>query len=156
MPDINVAHSLPLPPVTASTVMLQALDAIKTLRVELRDLGLPDVGYVAVPVVVESGAPKPEARGPCPLTIRAERHADAFPVFHGEIGTDPAGPSSSTLWIGGSYTPPLAHAGALIDAALLSRVAQHALENFLAELADEVTRRGRAHEINDVRAHRMD
>lgn len=154
MPEITVQEQLSLPPVSAAAVMREALAAIKTLRVELHELGFPDVGYVAVPIDLDIGTPRLETPSVFPFTIRAQRHAEAFPVFEGEAGADANGPSSSTLWIGGEYTPPMHQVGAMIDTAVLGRVARHALQKFAMELAGAVTRRGREREIREVRAHR--
>lgn len=154
MPEITVQEQLSLPPVSAVAVMYDALIAIKTLRVELHELGFPDVGYVAVPIDLDVGTPRFETPSVFPITIRAQRHADAFPIFEGQAGADANGPSSSTLWIGGEYKPPMHQVGALVDAAVLGRVARHALQKFVMELAGAITRRGREREIREVRAHR--
>ncbi|HET7814428.1 MAG TPA: hypothetical protein VFL13_08650 [Candidatus Baltobacteraceae bacterium] len=154
MPEITVQQQLSLPPVSAVAVMRDSLVAIKTLRVDLLELGFPDVGYVAVPIDLEIGSQRFETPSVFPITIRAQRHAEAFPMFEGQAGADANGPSSSTLWIGGEYTPPMQQIGAMIDAAVLGRVARHALQKFAMELAGAITRRGREREIREVRAHR--
>ena len=100
----------------------------------LADIGLPNVGYIAIPIALELGTPTPGINQ-YPVTIRAASHAEAFPVLNGAIGTDMA-QNATVLWLGGTYDVPLGGLGALIDASLTRGVAQRCLENFVNDLAE--------------------
>lgn len=165
MSEVNVQQPLHLPPAPAIVAVREILDAIHNereswndfaLHVDLRDLGLPDLGYVAVPISLETGQPRADTPSTIPVTVRAKRNAAAFPVFDGSIGIEGTGPSSSTLWLAGTYTAPLKGFGSILDASLFPNVARRALTNFLETIARSAQRLGEKREIDAVRHRRMD
>jgi hypothetical protein len=123
-----------------------------SFHIDLADAGLPDVGYIAIPIALGVG-PKSSEANQFPLTISAAHHADSFPHFDGAAGVDASGTSGAALWIGGEYGVPAKTVGAFVDSTLLRGFAQRTLENF----ADDLVRACRAHidkqEADYVRYH---
>lgn len=155
MPHVEVQQSVSLPVVTVWTALREVLNEDKfVLRVDLGDIRLPDVGYVAVPVHVELGSERIETPRSLPLVIQALKSADAFPTFDGAIALESNGPSSSTMSLGGTYEPPMRRVGAFLDTTILSHLAERALGNFLRDIAQTVQKRGEQAEIQAVR-HRI-
>jgi hypothetical protein len=105
------------------------------LHVDLADAGLPDVGFVAVPVTLELGTQTPGINQ-YNITVHAARHPEAFPVFTGSFGADMAGQSASMLWLSGKYSVPLGPVGSLMNASLGRDVAHRSLENLLSDVAN--------------------
>lgn len=143
MSDVRLEAALNAPPALAFGALGETLRDIATqegswegfaLHVDLGTTGLPDVGYVAIPIELEVDAPKPgiDQLG---VRFRAVRHPEAFPTFHGAFGIDATGPSGSMLWVAGSYDVPLDAVGRVADATILRGVAQHALANLLSDVA---------------------
>lgn len=126
------------------------------LHIDLRDMGLPDLGYIAVPIRLEIAPPREATPTAVPLNIHAKRNPEAFPVFEGSMGAEGTGPSASTLWLAGSYTAPMHELGTLLDATLVARVAQRALQNFVDDLGEAAERRGERSEIERARYRIMD
>jgi len=165
MPDVNVQHALRLPPVPALSAVKDLLHEIAAdqgiwrdfpLHADLRDLGLPDLGYIAVPVRLELGPPRDEMPNALPVRIQAKRNPDAFPIFDGRIGVDGSGPSSSTMWLAGTYETPRNRVAAFVDAAMLGKVADLTLRNFVDDLAEAAQREGERSEIAAVRYRLFD
>jgi hypothetical protein len=159
MPEVNVQHVMRLPPVPALSAVKEVLAGIASddgawrdfpLHVDLRDIGLPDLGYIAVPVRVKVGEPRDDVPNALPVHIEAKRNPEAFPVFEGNVGVDGSGPSSSTMWLAGTYETPHNPVAAFIDAALMGKVADLTLRNFVADLADAAQREGERSEIAAV------
>jgi hypothetical protein len=103
-------------------------------HVALGDCSLPDVGYVSIPILL-SVEPAPSGVNEYFVTIRASRHADAFPVLSGALGVDMSSRTTSTLWIGGKYDVPMGSLGSLMDLSVARGIAQRTLENFLDDIA---------------------
>jgi len=118
-------------------------------HVDLEDIGLPNVGYVAIPIALTLGTQVPGINQ-YPVTIRAASHPQAFPTLKGAIGTDMAG-NETVLWVGGTYDVPLGLFGAIVDASLARGVAQRCLENFADDLAKALHARVEAHEADYAR-----
>jgi hypothetical protein len=121
------------------------------LYVSFATLGLPDVGYIAIPASVEMLEERTEPRHEIRFTLHARRKKEAFPTFEGAIGIDGNGPSSSTMWLAGTYTVPMQGLGAMLDQMLASGVAEKSLENMLEELAMSIEAKVQKHELADVR-----
>lgn len=121
------------------------------LYAKLSSLGLPDVGYVAIPVNIDRVEESLEPRHEIRFRMCARRSQDAFPVFEGAIGIDPNGPSSSTMWLAGDYEPPMKALGAMLDKFLTGRVAEHSLRNMMNELGDAIEAKVERRQLDDVR-----
>lgn len=143
MPEIRLQRSLRVPPVPAFASLKEVLAEIAAqegawrgfaLHVSLGDLRLPDVGYVAVPIALETGETHAETRS-IDMEFTAASHAASFPRFKGAAGIDTTGPSESILWLGGDYGVPLHVFGELFDRTIASGIAERTLDNLIDDLA---------------------
>jgi len=141
--EVRIEHQLNAPPALAFGALGELLHEIQgqvgawegfALHVDLGDAGLPDVGYVAIPIALEIQPGEPGVQQ-IPVTIRAARHPESFPVFSGALGIDATGPAGSSLWIAGSYDVPMLGAGRIVDATLLRGIAHKALRNLVEDVA---------------------
>jgi hypothetical protein len=157
MPQVELQRSLGVPAVPARSAGSYILHAIEEQRPDWREfalylnfgsLGLPDVGYVAIPVCVTGVSEHLEPRHEVRFTVRAMRSPEAFPTFKGAIGIDANGPSSAQMWLAGDYEVPAGGLGGIFDQMFARGAARKSLENMLEELADaieaKVTQRERA------------
>ncbi len=58
-----------------------------------------------------------------------------FPRMEGTLHVEPAGPGAAQLLLNARYDPPLGKLGALIDRALMHRVAQNTMTDFVERLS---------------------
>ncbi len=156
MPKIDLERPLNEPPVPAREAASSILRDIAAnanewqgfaLHLNLGELGLPDVGYVAIPVRLEIAGEESEPRHQMKITIHARRSAEVFPVFHGALGVDSSGPSSSQVWLAGEYELPMSGLGAFFDKAVARNAAAKTLENFLTDLAEAIAARVEKREL---------
>lgn len=103
------------------------------LYLNLRDVRLPDIGYIAIPVrvVCQPEVVEASAQRQLRLHIEATRESQAFPVFSGVCAASAIGPSRANVWLDGDYDVPLGILGAAINASLVAGAAKKTLENFL-------------------------
>ena len=156
MPRIELQRALSVPAVPArsalSTILHDVVDergdwADFALYLNFGALGLPDVGYVAIPVIVSDLSESIEPRHEIKFKLHARRSRDAFPTFDGGTGIDAEGPSSSQLWLAGSYDVPMKSIGALFDKTFARGTAEKSLHNMLNELAQAVIARVEKREL---------
>jgi hypothetical protein len=156
MPKIDLERPLNEPAVPAREAASQILRDIAAnanewkgfaLHLNLGELGLPDVGYVAIPVRLEIAGEETEPRHQMKLTIHARQSAEVFPVFHGALGLDSSGPSSSQIWLAGEYELPMSGLGAFFDKAIARNAAAKTLENFLTDLTEAIAARVEKREL---------
>lgn len=152
--DLEKPLNVPVAPARATTsqILRDIADNARewqgfALHLNLGAVGLPDVGYIAIPIRLEIGGEESEPRHQIRLTIHARKRAEVFPVFHGALGIDSSGPSSSQVWLAGDYEVPMAGLGAFFDKAVAHNVAAKTLENFLADLADAISARVEKREL---------
>lgn len=150
MPRVELQRSLNVPVVPARSAASFIVHAIEeerngwedfALYLDFGSMGLPDVGYVAIPVTIDNVKETLEPRHEISFTMRARRSPQAFPVFNGGIGVDGNGPSNSELWLAGEYELPLQSLGSFIDQTFARGAAEKTLKNMLRELADAVEAR---------------
>lgn len=122
-----------------------------SLFLNFASLGLPDVGYVAIPITICDVKEQLEPRHEISFTLRARRIPEAFPTFTGAAGIDATGPSNAQMWLGGDYTPPLKAIGGVFDQIFAHHSASKSLENMLNELADAVEARVQQRERANAR-----
>jgi hypothetical protein len=160
MPKVEMERPLSVPVVPARAAASDIIREITmekgkwgdfALMVKLSTLGLPDVGYVAIPVLVDNVSEKLEPRHEIHFKLCARRNKDAFPTFDGGIGIDGNGPSMSLMWLAGTYEVPLQGLGTLLDQTLARGVAEQSLRNMLNELADAIQAKVEKRELADVR-----
>ena len=73
-----------------------------------------------------------------PLRWTASGHPGLFPALDADIEVAPMGPDRAQLAMSARYVPPLGAVGRTIDRALLSRVAEATLKDFLDRVADAI------------------
>lgn len=160
MAKVEMERPLSVPVVPARAAASEILREISmergrwgefALYVMLSSLGLPDVGYVSIPVVITDITESLEPRHEIHFKMCARRNKDAFPTFDGGIGVDGNGPSNSIMWLAGTYDVPMHGLGAVLDKMLGGGVAEQSLYNMLDELADAIQAKVEKRELADVR-----
>ena len=103
----------------------------------LAEVGFPVDGHrVSKNVEIEVG--RPIASGGktwIPIAWRATGPSNLFPVLDAELEFAPLGTQLTQLSLSGRYQPPLGLIGRTIDKALLSRVAEATIKDFVDRLA---------------------
>jgi hypothetical protein len=160
MPQVELERQLSVPAVPARSAASYILHAIEEQRADWSEfslylnfasIGLPDVGYVAIPVNIDHVKEQLEPRHEIGFTLCARRIPKAFPTFVGAIGIDANGPSNAQIWLAGHYDPPLQLIGGFFNQLVAQNSAQKALENMLNELADAVEGRVQQRERANAR-----
>lgn len=111
------------------------------------DLLLAEVGFgeairVKREVVVELGPPvRSSTKTVFPIRWRASELPGLFPALDADLEVASLGPGRTQLAISARYAPPFGAFGRAIDRAVLSRVAEATLKDFLDRLADAIVRR---------------
>jgi hypothetical protein len=108
------------------------------------DLLLADVGFgeavrIKRTVVVELGEPvRSGSKTVFPLRWAASGAAGLFPSLDADLEVAPLGPGSTQLAMSARYVPPFGSIGRVIDRAVLSRVAEATLKDFLDRVAETI------------------
>jgi len=117
---------------------------------------LADVGFgarvrVSRRVIVEVGVPlRRHSTTLLPIRWRPAAASGLIPELEGDLEVASLTPSSSQLSINARYAPPIGRVGAVIDRALLHRVAEATLKDFLDRVADGLLTLGSAAAPLDV------
>jgi hypothetical protein len=114
-------------------------------------LGLPDVGYVAIPVAISDVREATEPRHEIRFVMHARRGPEMFPAFDGAVGVDPTGASSSQLWLAGNYEVPGKGLGSFFNQTVAHGAAEKSLQNMMLELAEAVVARVEKRELAAAR-----
>lgn len=69
---------------------------------------------------------------------RGARHAQLYPELEGHLRLERRQPSGSSLRLDARYTPPAGKVGATVDRALMHRVAESSVREFLAGVAERL------------------
>jgi hypothetical protein len=110
------------------------------------DLLLAEVGFgeairVKREVVVELGpSVASSSKTFLPIRWQASELPGLFPALDADLEVAPLGPGRTRLAISARYAPPLGALGRAIDRAVLSRVAEATLKDFLDGVADAIVR----------------
>jgi hypothetical protein len=106
----------------------------------LAEVGFDVKGHrVSKHVEIEIGKPSMgNDRTWIPITWRATGPAGLFPVLDGELELAALGTGLTQLSLSGRYQPPLGLVGRTIDKALLSRVAEATIKDFIDRLASAI------------------
>jgi hypothetical protein len=106
----------------------------------LSDVGFEVDGHrVSKSVAIDVGKPVVGAdRTWVPIFWRATGPRTLFPVLDAELELAPLGGNLTQLSLSGRYQPPLGLVGRTIDKALLSRVAEATIKDFLDRLASAI------------------
>lgn len=70
-----------------------------------------------------------------PIKWQAKRASRVFPVMQAELMVYPLTPTETQLELAGSYEPPLGPLGRALDGALLHRIAEASVLQFIQEIA---------------------
>lgn len=102
----------------------------------MADVGFGHAVRVDRTVRVEIGAPiSDERRTLIPLRWKPESNEALFPALDGEIEVAPVGAESTQLSMTARYTPPFGLLGRVADRALLHRVAEATVKDFVDNVA---------------------
>jgi hypothetical protein len=87
-----------------------------------------------------------------PLTWKVTSGEGLFPSLESDLELAPLGPSRTRLAINANYRPPLGVLGLALDRALLHRVAEATLKDFLDRVAERLVRAAAGMESAQERA----
>ena len=105
----------------------------------LAEVGFGEAIRLRRKVIVEMGRPiHTSSKSFFPLRWTASGHAGLFPSLDADIEVALLGSDRVQLAISARYIPPLGAVGRTIDRALLSRVAEATLKDFLDRVADAI------------------
>ncbi len=115
------------------------------------ELLLTEVGFgtdrrVEKQIVIELGAPyRIPSKTLLPMSWRATGPQGLFPSLEADIEVAALGPNRTQLSISARYKPPLGAVGRAIDRALLHRVAEATVKDFLDRVGDALLARSLTH-----------
>lgn len=69
------------------------------------------------------------------VSWRAAQRAELYPELDGHLRAEPSEPSGTTLRFDARYVPPAGRLGATVDRALMHRVAQSSIDDFVDRVA---------------------
>ncbi|MDQ6710315.1 MAG: hypothetical protein M3Z11_07125 [Candidatus Dormibacteraeota bacterium] len=103
----------------------------------LADVGFAIDGHrISKHVEITVGAPIARTgRSWTPITWRATGPAGLFPLLDGELELASLGPQLTQLSLSARYQPPLGSVGRTVDRALMSRIAEATIKDFVDRLA---------------------
>jgi len=145
---------LPMPSARVEETLLREpetwLGAIAQLADRRRDQLLADVGIgelvrIERSVAITLGAPvRGTTKTVIPLSWRATgATANLFPTMEADIEVAPLDPRTTQLAISARYVPPLGLVGRMLDRAILHRIAEATLKDFLDHVAEAIRDTGR-------------
>jgi hypothetical protein len=139
---------LPTPAEDVERALLDAPQAWLPGLMELadahRDRLLADVGFgdrvrIVTDIVVEFGQPiRVPAKMILPIRWHAAGHEHRFPTLEADIEVAPMTPSTTQLSMSARYTPPMGALGRAVDRALLHRVAEATVKDFVDRVATTI------------------
>lgn len=92
-------------------------------------------------VLVTPGRVQPFAHGVAvPVEWRAAEHPELYPTLSGWLRLEPAGPAACRLRFDAHYQPPAGRLGAAVDRAVLHRVAEASVQEFVERVAARLHR----------------
>ena len=117
----------------------------------LADVGFGEVVRIERAVVVELGrSVRSGAKTVFPLRWTSSSGAGLFPTLDADLEVAPLGPVRTQLAMSARYVPPLGPVGRAIDRAVLSRVAEATLKDFLDRVAETILAKWDAQRLSDV------
>ena len=107
----------------------------------LAEVGFGDEVRIARTVAIDVGAPiRMPTKSVLPVRWTAAGAAGLFPSLDADLEVAPLGRERCQLSISARYDPPLGAVGRAIDRALLFRVAEATIKDFLDEVRDRIAR----------------
>jgi hypothetical protein len=105
----------------------------------LAEVGFGEAVRIRRAVVVDLGPPvRSGSKSVFPLRWEASGPAGLFPALDADLEVAPLGPGRAQLAISARYVPPFGAVGRVIDRAVLSRVAEATLKDFLDRVAEAI------------------
>ena len=105
----------------------------------LAEVGFGEKVRVKREVVVELGPPiRSSSKISFPIRWQASDHPGLFPALDADLDVTSLGPERTRLAMSARYEPPLGALGRAIDRAVLSRVAEATLKDFLDRVAEAI------------------
>lgn len=105
----------------------------------LAEVGFGEVVRIERTVVIELGqSVRSSAKTVLPLRWTASGAAGLFPSLDADLEVAPLGPGRTQLAMSARYVPPLGSVGRAVDRAVLSRVAEATLKDFLDRVAQTI------------------
>lgn len=105
----------------------------------LAEVGFGETIRVEREVAIQLGAPiRSSSRTAFPLRWEAAAHPWLFPSLDADLEVAPLGPERTQLSISARYVPPFRGIGRALDRALLSRVAEATVKDFVDHVAAAV------------------
>lgn len=105
----------------------------------LAEMGFGEALRIKRTVVVELGAPvRSSSKSIFPIRWVPSGSAGLFPSLDADLEVAPIGPERTQLAMSARYVPPFGVVGRAVDRALLSRVAEATLKDFLDRVAHTI------------------
>jgi hypothetical protein len=117
----------------------------------LAEVGFGEVVRIKRTVVVELGESiRSGAKTVFPVRWTASGAAGLFPSLDADLEVAPLGPGRTQLAMSARYVPPFGSVGRAVDRAVLSRVAEATLKDFLDRVAKTILEKWDASRLSDV------
>ena len=164
MPSIDLHVSVSLPAALVGPELLAILKAIESqtppfenfaISTDLSNLHLPNAAHLSVPIAVQIGRAHGAAPQRIDFAFSATDKTALFPSFAGSLRCDAEGPSKTTVWLIGDYTPPFGYVGAILDRTMLHNVAEQTLTPFLEAIVAFAQSSIKHREHGTIRAERF-
>ncbi len=114
------------------------------LTAHLPGIGLEVAAEVAITVGAAEELPGPIPSVRVPLSWQATHAEHLFPEMYGYLEAFPTTSSATELAIVGEYVPPLGAVGAVVDHAVMHRIAEESVVELLEAIATEIKERRHA------------
>ena len=120
----------------------------------LAEVGFGEDVRLARQVAIEFGPPvRTASKTVLPLRWEATGATGLFPALEADLEVAPLGPHRTQLAMSARYVPPLGSLGKMIDRALMSRVAEATLKDFLDQVGGSLALEADGQdELQDVRS----
>jgi hypothetical protein len=117
----------------------------------LTEVGFGEVVRIERTVIIELGrSVRSEAKTVFPLGWTSSGAAGLFPSLDADLEVAPLGPGRTQLAMSARYVPPFGPVGRAVDRALLSRVAEATLKDFLDRVAETILEKWDAPRLSEV------
>jgi hypothetical protein len=117
----------------------------------LAEVGFGEVVRIKRMVVIElGGSVRSGAKTVFPLRWTSSSAAGLFPSLDADLEVAPLGPGRTQLAMSARYAPPFGPVGRAVDRAVLSRVAEATLKDFLDRVAETILKKCDAPHLSEV------
>jgi hypothetical protein len=114
---------------------------------ELRMRVQPEASLLTKEVEIVVGAPRSKSNAVCvPISWKATGVESLFPLLEADLIVEAVGDTMTQITLRGSYQPPLGPIGRLLDRALLHRLAESCVKDFMDRIKEALDS-GRAESV---------